>query len=284
MAQRHATVNLNIVAHIMAQQILVPVKFEFEVSKVEWAEATGQIYGWDGVDFSGLLTIKGLKEERPFKLLHRDLPRELREQCDEALGEATYSYELPGGKSITERTDDPSVEKICRDFRIELFAQRPIYGQEKPADPWAMRDAFLRVPHEKTNVLAFLNQWGSWDTKEYLRLQDFTRFQKTVRRWLVSPPERWFEEFGEEADRSILGLFPDEKSKYPYFWAGTHRCRDAILTTITFDKFRGIKFANCARPDCPNPPYEITSKHGRMYCSQYCAHLESVRRKRKERE
>jgi hypothetical protein len=53
----------------------------------------------------------------------------------------------------------------------------------------------------------------------------------------------------------------------------------AILATIYVDHLHGTKFGFCKRDDCRNP-YKIESKHIRKYCSQYCAHLESLRRMR----
>jgi len=55
----------------------------------------------------------------------------------------------------------------------------------------------------------------------------------------------------------------------------------SILTTIELDHVRGAKFGACARSDCPRF-FEITSRHKRKYCTQYCAHLEAQRRVRKK--
>jgi hypothetical protein len=52
-----------------------------------------------------------------------------------------------------------------------------------------------------------------------------------------------------------------------------------ILATIEIDHLRGAKFGLCARPDCPKF-FEITSNHDRIYCSQECGHLVSVRNTR----
>jgi hypothetical protein len=54
---------------------------------------------------------------------------------------------------------------------------------------------------------------------------------------------------------------------------------DAILATIYVDKLRGIEFQVCALKEC-NETFERQSDHGKMYCSNYHAHLASVRRKR----
>jgi len=56
---------------------------------------------------------------------------------------------------------------------------------------------------------------------------------------------------------------------------------DAILATVYVDKLRGIKFQVCALKEC-NETFENETAHGKIYCSNYHAHLASVRRKRAE--
>ena len=56
---------------------------------------------------------------------------------------------------------------------------------------------------------------------------------------------------------------------------------DAILATVYVDKLRGIEFQVCALKEC-NETFENQSDHGKMYCTNYHAHLASIRRKRAE--
>ena len=56
---------------------------------------------------------------------------------------------------------------------------------------------------------------------------------------------------------------------------------DAILATVYVDKLRGIEFQVCALKEC-NETFEKQSDHGKIYCSNYHAHLASVRRMRAE--
>jgi hypothetical protein len=56
---------------------------------------------------------------------------------------------------------------------------------------------------------------------------------------------------------------------------------DAILATVYVDKLRGIEFQVCALKEC-NETFEKQSDHGKIYCSNYHAHLASIRRKRAE--
>ena len=55
----------------------------------------------------------------------------------------------------------------------------------------------------------------------------------------------------------------------------------SILATLIIDHLRGAKVKVCARRDCSNF-FEITSRHEKKYCQQYCAHIESQRRTRKK--
>jgi hypothetical protein len=57
---------------------------------------------------------------------------------------------------------------------------------------------------------------------------------------------------------------------------------DAILATVYVDKLCGLELQVCALKEC-NETFEKQSDHGKkMYCSNYHAHLASVRRKRAE--
>lgn len=60
--------------------------------------------------------------------------------------------------------------------------------------------------------------------------------------------------------------------------------RGALYISTWQDLLRDVKFRYCAREDCPdhNPkrtPFEVT-RPDRVYCSTYCGHLVSLRRKR----
>lgn len=56
---------------------------------------------------------------------------------------------------------------------------------------------------------------------------------------------------------------------------------DAILATVYVDKLRGIELQVCALKEC-NETFEKQSDHGKMYCTNYHAHLASIRRNRAE--
>jgi hypothetical protein len=70
------------------------------------------------------------------------------------------------------------------------------------------------------------------------------------------------------------------RAKFPHYVLAASSVYDVLIATITVDHLRETKFSVCARPDC-RVPFPIESQHKRTYCSQYCAHLESVRRNRR---
>jgi len=55
---------------------------------------------------------------------------------------------------------------------------------------------------------------------------------------------------------------------------------EMMTTTTQIDLLLGARFRYCRRPDC-NIPFPVVTKHRKIYCSWYCAHIEAVRRTRK---
>jgi hypothetical protein len=54
---------------------------------------------------------------------------------------------------------------------------------------------------------------------------------------------------------------------------------DAVVASIQIDKLLGAEFRYCARPDCKKP-FQIESRHRRIYCSTDCAHYIAVKNNR----
>lgn len=254
----------------MAHTVHIPVSFDFRTVIVEWYEVVGRIVGWAGEDFTLEVKLKrGQKRRITYSSDH--VPYELRHKCLNTLGE---------GDSL--RDYDELVESICADFRPHVFvpwdqhysADEESAGPSLPADAWQLRDAFLRVTPEPKHILKFLNRWGRWKANNYLRVNNFVNLQAMVRQALVSPPEEWFEQ-----DRDDLDSMWNRRTKFPFFAVETFDCEPAIRMTVTIDLLRQVKFKTCARVDC-GQPFSIASAHKRKYCTQYCGHLESVRRSR----
>ncbi len=233
--------------------------------------------------------IKGRERRIGYSTDH--LPNELWADCMEAFN--------------GQPENDDLAESICANFRPHLFVawgqpysldfedmfdsddemdeqnEENDDGEEAPkrslpANAWQLRDAFLRITPEPRQILNFLNRWGRWKTNNYVRLEDFVDLQKIVRNALASStPEEWFKWHDE------LDLWWDRKTEFPYFSFETFDCEPAIRMTVTIDLLRQVKFRICARADCVQP-FSITSAHKRKYCTQYCGHLESLRRRRKK--
>lgn len=272
----------------MAHTVHIPVSFDFRTVIVEWYEVVGRIVGWAGEDLALQANIKGRKQRIAFSVAH--LPTELHADCMNAFNEQPENDEL--------------AESICADVRPHVFvpwgqpyslsfedmfdfdmfdSEDEVDDTEEdsaapnrslPANAWQLRDAFLRVTPEPRRILKFLNRWGRWKANEYVRVNDFVNLQAMVRQALVSPPEEWFEQ-----DHDDLDSVWDRRTKFPYFAVETFDCEPAIRMTVTIDLLRQVKFKTCARADC-GQPFSIASAHKRKYCTQYCGHLESVRRSR----
>jgi hypothetical protein len=139
-----------------------------------------------------------------------------------------------------------------------------------------MREDFLRCKPDRKAIITFLNDWGRWrDFRMLADLAEFVSLQRTVREALTSSPEKWL-----ASQYAFPTMKRSRSSEYPYFTMLTDACEVAIRMTTTIDLMRQLKFKTCARHDC-GIPFAVTSNHRRAYCSQYCAHLESVRRNRK---
>lgn len=67
---------------------------------------------------------------------------------------------------------------------------------------------------------------------------------------------------GLQAEVTVSGVFP------------------SMLATVQFKVLQGATFKTCSRKDC-RLPFEVTSRHKRKFCTQYCAHITSLRSRRK---
>jgi len=163
-------------------------------------------------------------------------------------------------------------------------------------DPWAVRDLFLEQRSEE-DFLKFLNQTGCFFRPKRLEPGLFgysamQEWQKLVRVFMKLRPENWSKYIDQlyrehhTFDVSMIGRVLRETRRIPteINWdrdkpsarMRLHDTVSALLTTIQLDHMRGVKYKFCARPDC-RKPFRIRSAHNRIYCSQECGHLQSVR-------
>jgi len=260
----------------MAHQIQIPISFEFRTTKVQWEEARASVIGWrdsqgekdDPAQLIARITSTSGKKKTIGLPLNR-LPEKEREQCLAVSGK---------------RHTNEAVKEICSPLELRYFvhdsktyiADSELRKHSHPADAWQLRDDFLSLKAESEAILTILSKWGRWvPFRNYVDMTEISALQHAVRRALTSPAEVWF--------RGLYASPPKVNSRssaFPYFVILTDACEAAIRTTTTMDLLRKLKFKTCARPDC-DKPFPVTSKHERNYCTQYCAHLESVRRARK---
>jgi hypothetical protein len=115
---------------------------------------------------------------------------------------------------------------------------------------------------------------------ESFSAQEFAMIQEYVRRMLITGnptlPTPWTVKY---FDRPYEIAFNGSRSgtRAHVLVRRTYR---SILATVQFKLAQGAKFRICARKDC-RLPFEITSRHTRLFCTQYCAHITSLRQRRK---
>lgn len=255
----------------MAQPILIPLSFEFRKRPVEWAQVSAHLTGW--VDST----------DRPLQLIAR---------VDDGEGTKTVNLSLSrfaeGERKALlaslERNTGGVEKEVFSSVELNLFApskQIPIVDTEltkhtQPADAWQMRDDLLRMGLDPEEGLAFLSKWGRWrQVGRYVEARELFALQRAVRDALIVSPESWF-----ATGNAFLPRVASTSTDFPSFAMVTDLCREAICIATTVDLLRRVEFKVCSRGDC-ELPFKVVSKHSKQYCSQYCAHLESVRRNRK---
>ena len=166
-------------------------------------------------------------------------------------------------------------------------------GRVRRADALMARDEFFHLkPGDNDQLMDFLNRWGPWHQFEFasddpsihgeigVTPSEIWRVRETFLRGVMNPVDEWLAD--KSVVRSPLGLFQPRR-EYPHFFLRAKGIAVAIHTTITIDLLRKVKFRRCAREDCLIP-FAVESKHRRKYCTQYCGHIESVRKKRREQQ
>lgn len=243
----------------MARTIQIPIAIQFETRPARWIAHEAEIIGWwvedDGTPSDMYLAAAlGGESKQKVPLYWGDLPSDLAASCSKEI----------------------DVAKLCAGFAPQVLVNT-WKGAEKArsADPWQMREDFLKIKPDVAGVHGFLQEWGWWNNSHYVWIDHVLRSHREFRKALTSPRESRFKTGFDLPLGELLS------ARFPYLSFKTWRCEGAIRLTIAADFLRGIAFKVCGRRDCATP-YAVTTRHRRKYCSQYCGHLESVRRQRKE--
>jgi hypothetical protein len=170
---------------------------------------------------------------------------------------------------------------------LRMWPSPVILERASDIDPWEMRGEFLEIPNSEKSLLEYLNRTGYWNEHSPRSIHDYWSWQDLIRKALLRRQTGWSKletEFGpQKVDRLKTPL------EIRIQWDGKRFVGeikewsplDAILATVWIDKMTEAKFGLCARPDC-RKIYPIKTRHKRKYCTQYCAHLEDVRRDRRQ--
>ena len=179
-----------------------------------------------------------------------------------------------------------------------IAGNKGFYGLPCPVDPWHMREEFLGLKTE-SDMLRFLTKYGRWDdSKDNVPVDSIMDLQVELRELLLSPRQirllayrlgwmnrkftfslRWEKNSAIQA-RIAAKKTTNNATSFCVVECGS--ITDVLFASVQIDLLDGAKFGTCARPDC-QVPFRVTSNHKRKYCSQPCAHLESVRRNRKKK-
>jgi hypothetical protein len=186
--------------------------------------------------------------------------------------------------------------------------------QGRPAqeiDGWESRREFLSLPEDDEALCKFANKVGLWDanpayeggpTQKYIVVPHEreislpkTIYEWTARAWGLRKAilndlesKRFIALYASPGSNRGSGLVPELPFRFKLnakaamglvttvsFW-------EMLLTTIYIDIARGFRFARCQRQDCNGERvFSVETEHKRKYCSQYCGHLESMRRQRR---
>lgn len=202
---------------------------------------------------------------------------------------------------------EPGKERDAWQMRDEFFGlKRNTRALTDFLDKWGIWDSYtIQRQTEAPRLFAPLKPGTNSDPDDWRsRLQEHFVFPEKIwdlreyyRAALIGPDDEWLayvDGMSAVLAGKIADTPPEQKraetlirtasmrSRYPHFLVKRNYCRDAIEATITMDLLRKAKIRSCKRSAC-RKPYEITSRHKRQYCSQYCAHLESMRRQSRDK-
>jgi hypothetical protein len=176
---------------------------------------------------------------------------------------------------------------------VHLFSASAVYKhryvsfEEKHLNPWSVRAEFLALDTPSA-LTAFLNKTGMFNLPDE-EFRDLVGWQVLIRALMIANPQRWGLLAGRLDKRKVKLALREDRADCRFTWTDRKPCARlwtaytlrAMVVSIQVDHLRGAKFRFCMKPDC-GKPYEVTSSHARLYCSQECAHHASVRRNREK--
>lgn len=155
-------------------------------------------------------------------------------------------------------------------------------------DPWRMRREFLGWPVDSWRD--FVSRYGNFHPFRRVSKGTFSRWQRLLRTAQITRAIDWRHQIGAEFGEAVEGLLHkslqvkfDVDSPSPAAEITVKSALDAMIATLYVDALNGARYRECKRPDCPNPPFPLETKHDKIYCSTECAHLMAVRADRERK-
>lgn len=151
--------------------------------------------------------------------------------------------------------------------------------------------------HWSTGLFFEQVTWHHATPMVVLTFRQLCFWRDTVKRLMVSPQSTWLSEWAD-IEREILGFLTEisnplhrkpameltlDARGVPGALVRASSGLDAVIFQTYIEKYCGVEFRACARPDCPRV-FPVESNHGKTYCGG-CAHVVAQRdyreRKRK---
>ena len=275
----------------MAHRIDLPVEFQFKVEPVKYVRGAIRLRKW-WIGYGPWELQAGISAPSEFAGLGRtdDLYHVLPDELSLAVREQLGKPEQP----LSSAVKGLDLDVLLCMYPDGCDLEHP--PKARVIDPWQLRHDFLHLKPSSDDLLKFLNYYGKWSGITCPRLVNWAFYDPRTREGnadALIPGLAFEREIRAEqtAIRDALKGNPGDwlgksrlsfgsQSKFPHYVHTDGTSLDAIRTSISIDFLRRVPFRICKRPDCGEP--FAADRKGKQYCSQYCAHLVSVRRTRKE--
>jgi hypothetical protein len=293
----------------MAHTFQLPLAVRFTFEAVEWHIATVRPTGWSVQVYGPDIPRVEVLQPESFRgftcaLDPREMPSEVRNLLPQVAEVDMIHALLRQGRSqeryfrAVERRLGQTIRRRLGNQHFQLLLCAPTKRAadfSKGLDPWLAREEFLRLkPDSPGSLLEFLNRYGGWNritgpreervvsagiesSPALVNFDLFWKEQQALTARIRQGASEWFAH-GWGMLGSDYGL--ESQAEFPYYVHHAQGLEQILETTVTLDFLRGTRFKVCRRTDCL-VPFRLESNHKRDYCTQYCAHLASLRRRRK---
>lgn len=160
-------------------------------------------------------------------------------------------------------------------------------------DVFRLRDQFFEIKNPEQGV-RFFAEFGIFGA-EYrdsfqtgLSFADLLGWQELLKECWLTEPSEWetltgrYSRLPHATDVLQIPEFSIDVEPSLRMRLQCESVRDAIMAATYLDKLSKVKSSMCQRPDC-HVVFKHESGHERKYCSPECAHVEAVRRHRRNR-